>query len=59
MNYISVLYCVLACVISFDWFSRGRLQYRYKFCEGSDTDYESEEALVRGLLGIYNFVQFC
>ncbi|RAL65257.1 hypothetical protein DID88_001363 [Monilinia fructigena] len=47
MNYISVIYCILACVVGIDWFSRGRLQYRHKMYEGTRGEYESEEALLR------------
>ncbi|KAF7895038.1 hypothetical protein EAF00_006852 [Botryotinia globosa] len=46
MNYISVIYCVLACIIGIDWICRGRLQYRYKSYEESQMDYESEESLL-------------
>lgn len=47
MNYISVIYCIFACIIGIDWISRGRLQYRYKLYEELQTDYESGESLVR------------
>lgn len=47
MNYIGVIYCILACLIALDWFSRGRSQYQHKFYEGSRGDSASEEALVR------------
>ncbi|KAJ8060968.1 hypothetical protein OCU04_010047 [Sclerotinia nivalis] len=46
MNYISVIYCILACVVGIDWFSRGRLQFRHKFYERSRVEYESEQALL-------------
>ncbi|KAK6595313.1 hypothetical protein QC760_009972 [Botrytis cinerea] len=46
INYISVIYCIFACIIGIDWISRGRLQYRYKLYEELQTDYESGESLL-------------